>query len=82
MDMTYEILLKRIQESVDPNDGARVLVDRLWPRGRRRDAMELTDWYREASPSSVLRTQYHGDRSTCRASPRVVERSWAPGLTR
>jgi uncharacterized protein YeaO (DUF488 family) len=60
--MSYEIVLKRVQEPLDPNDGARVLVDRLWPRGRRRDAMELTDWYREASPSSLLRTQYHGDR--------------------
>lgn len=54
MDMTCEILLKRVQEPVDPNDGARVLVDRLWPRGRRRDAMELTDWYRGAPLKQAL----------------------------
>ena len=54
MDMTYEILLKRVQEPVHPNDGARMLVDRLRPRGRHRDVMERTDWYRGAPLKQAL----------------------------
>ncbi|MDX1466402.1 MAG: DUF488 family protein [Halomonas sp.] len=57
--MTYDIVLKRIYQSVDDEDGARVLVDRLWPRGKRREGLALTDWYRDASPSPALRRQYH-----------------------
>jgi len=57
--MSYDILLKRIYSSPSPDDGARVLVDRLWPRGKRRESLALTDWYRDASPSPALRRQYH-----------------------
>ncbi len=57
--MTYRIMLKRIYRPAEPADGARVLVDRLWPRGKRRESLALTDWYRDASPSLVLRRQYH-----------------------
>ncbi|SFT85273.1 DUF488 domain-containing protein [Halomonas saccharevitans] len=57
--MTYDIALKRIYQPVDAEDGARVLVDRLWPRGKRREGLALTDWYRDASPSPALRRQYH-----------------------
>ncbi|MDR5867035.1 DUF488 domain-containing protein [Halomonas koreensis] len=57
--MSHEIVLKRIYQAIDPGDGARVLVDRLWPRGKRRESLALTDWYRDASPSPALRRQYH-----------------------
>ncbi|GAB2784937.1 DUF488 domain-containing protein [Halomonas shantousis] len=57
--MPYDIVLKRIYSEADPHDGSRVLVDRLWPRGKRRDNLMLTDWYRDASPSNVLRRQWH-----------------------
>jgi uncharacterized protein YeaO (DUF488 family) len=57
--MDYDIALKRIYAEVDDADGARVLVDRLWPRGKRRESLALTDWYRDASPSPALRRQYH-----------------------
>ena len=57
--MSYDIVLKRIYRPADPEDGARVLVDRLWPRGKRRESLALTDWYRDASPSTLLRRQYH-----------------------
>lgn len=57
--MSYEILLKRIYSPQAPEDGARVLVDRLWPRGKRRESLALTEWYRDASPSPLLRRQYH-----------------------
>jgi len=55
----YEILFKRIYEPAATKDGARVLVDRLWPRGKRRDELQLTDWYRDASPSPALRRDWH-----------------------
>ncbi|WP_404297869.1 DUF488 domain-containing protein [Halomonas sp.] len=57
--MAYEIELKRIYLPIEVGDGARVLVDRLWPRGKPREALSLTDWYRDASPSPTLRRQYH-----------------------
>ncbi|WP_136247627.1 DUF488 domain-containing protein [Halomonas borealis] len=57
--MSLEIVLKRVYQAIEPDDGARVLVDRLWPRGKRREVLELTDWYRDASPSPTLRRQLH-----------------------
>ncbi|WP_342211946.1 DUF488 domain-containing protein [Halomonas sp. SH5A2] len=55
----YQIELKRVYAPVEESDGARVLVDRLWPRGKPRSALELTEWYRDASPSTELRRRYH-----------------------
>lgn len=55
----YDIVLKRIYSEAEDSDGARVLVDRLWPRGKPRESLGLTDWYRDASPSNVLRRQWH-----------------------
>ncbi|WP_163575997.1 DUF488 domain-containing protein [Halomonas faecis] len=57
--MSYEIVLKRVYAPATEDDGARILVDRLWPRGKRRESLALTDWYRDASPSPALRRQYH-----------------------
>ncbi|GED21868.1 DUF488 domain-containing protein [Halomonas halmophila] len=57
--MSYDIALKRIYHPVEPEDGARLLVDRLWPRGKLRESLALTDWYRDASPSPALRRLYH-----------------------
>jgi uncharacterized protein YeaO (DUF488 family) len=54
-----DIMTKRIYEAPSPSDGARVLVDRLWPRGVRRDAAELTDWLRDIAPSNELRALFH-----------------------
>ncbi|MBE0487439.1 MAG: DUF488 family protein [Halomonas sp.] len=57
--MTHDIVIKRIYQPIEAEDGARVLVDRLWPRGKPRETLALTDWYRDASPSPTLRRQYH-----------------------
>lgn len=57
--VSYEIALKRVYSPSEPTDGARVLVDRLWPRGKRRESLALTEWYRDASPSTLLRRQLH-----------------------
>ncbi|MCK2183418.1 DUF488 domain-containing protein [Halomonas getboli] len=57
--MSRDIVLKRVYQAPEPDDGARVLVDRLWPRGKRRESLQLADWYRDASPSPTLRRQFH-----------------------
>lgn len=53
------IALKRAYEPPAAADGYRVLVDRLWPRGLRRDAAQLDDWLKEAAPSEGLRRWFH-----------------------
>lgn len=58
-----EIRLKRIQDPVEKEDGRRVLVDRLWPRGIRKEAAALDDWPKELAPSRALRRWFHQDRS-------------------
>lgn len=49
------IQIKRIYDPPEPEDGRRVLVDRLWPRGVRKADAELDDWLKEAAPSDGLR---------------------------
>lgn len=53
--MTAEIRAKRIYDPPEPTDGARVLVDRIWPRGVRKEAVALTLWLKEVAPSTGLR---------------------------
>ncbi|MNQ51115.1 hypothetical protein D3C85_650830 [compost metagenome] len=55
------IRYKRVYEPVDKQDGQRVLVDRLWPRGCRKDALGLAAWLREVAPSDSLRKQFCHD---------------------
>jgi uncharacterized protein YeaO (DUF488 family) len=45
----------------DPEDGTRVLVDRVWPRGLRKDAARLDDWAKDVAPSTDLRKWYGHD---------------------
>jgi uncharacterized protein YeaO (DUF488 family) len=53
------ILLKRVYDEPSRTDGARVLVDRLWPRGISKEAAHLTAWLKDLAPSNELRTWYH-----------------------
>jgi uncharacterized protein YeaO (DUF488 family) len=55
----YQIHLKRVYDTAEKGDGARILVDRLWPRGKRREDLHLSDWYKDASPSPGLRRAWH-----------------------
>lgn len=55
------IRCKRVYDPIAADDGQRVLVDRLWPRGCRKEALELTVWLREAAPSTDLRRRFHQD---------------------
>lgn len=56
--MTFRVRTKRIYELPEASDGARVLVDRLWPRGVTKDAAQLTLWMKEIAPSPELRTWF------------------------
>jgi uncharacterized protein YeaO (DUF488 family) len=53
------IAVKRVYESVSRSDGARVLVDRLWPRGLRASELVLHEWLRDLAPSNELRKWLH-----------------------
>jgi len=53
------ILLKRVYEKPSPADGARVLVDRLWPRGVSQRAAALHAWLKDLAPSHGLRRWFH-----------------------
>jgi uncharacterized protein YeaO (DUF488 family) len=53
------VAVKRVYESVSPSDGARVLVDRLWPRGLRKSEVALQEWLRDLAPSNELRQWFH-----------------------
>jgi uncharacterized protein YeaO (DUF488 family) len=59
--MGTDIRVRRVYEEPSPEDGARVLVDRIWPRGLRKDAAGLDDWAKDVAPSTELRTWYHHD---------------------
>jgi uncharacterized protein YeaO (DUF488 family) len=54
-----DIRLKRIYETPTKDDGARVLVDRLWPRGIRKETAKLTLWLKEIAPTSELREWFN-----------------------
>ena len=56
-----EIQVRRVYDAPSPADGARVLVDRIWPRGLRKDAAHLTEWAKDAAPSTELRQWYGHD---------------------
>lgn len=49
------IVCKRIYEPSGPEDGYRVLVDRLWPRGLKREKAAIDEWLKDLAPSSELR---------------------------
>lgn len=50
--------MARVYEDVSPNDGQRVLVDRVWPRGVRKDDPRVGIWRKEVAPSKELREWY------------------------
>jgi uncharacterized protein YeaO (DUF488 family) len=56
--MRSPIRVRRVYEDPPADDGRRVLVDRLWPRGLSKEAAALDDWLRDVAPSAELRTWY------------------------
>jgi uncharacterized protein YeaO (DUF488 family) len=55
------IALKRVYEPATEEDGTRFLVERLWPRGVRKDALMLDEWLKDVAPSTELRRWFGHD---------------------
>lgn len=55
------IAIKRVYEPPATSDGCRVLIDRLWPRGLKKDDVTLDLWIKELAPSAVLRQWFGHD---------------------
>lgn len=53
--------IKRVYEEEEAQDGVRFLVERLWPRGMKKEALRLDGWLKDLAPSSELRTWYQHD---------------------
>lgn len=58
---TANIALKRVYEEPIPEDGTRILVDRLWPRGLSRARAHVDLWLKEGAPSKELRQWFQHD---------------------
>ena len=50
--------IKRVYEPPSPEDGERILVDRLWPRGPKKAEARIDRWMKEVAPSAALRTWF------------------------
>ena len=53
--MLHTIQLKRAYEKPKRDDGTRILVDRLWPRGLTKDKAKINLWLKDVAPSTALR---------------------------
>ncbi len=55
------IKIKRVYEGRSPDDGSRILVDRLWPRGLTKEKADVDLWLKEIAPSTELRKWFGHD---------------------
>ena len=68
-----QISVKRIYDRPEPNDGYRLLVDRIWPRGVSKERAALDAWMPEVAPSAELRRWFAHDVSRWREFKRRYE---------
>lgn len=61
MTETPLVRVRRVYDPPTQTDGMRILVDRVWPRGLRKDAAHLDEWCKQVAPSTQLRTWYAHD---------------------
>lgn len=54
-----KIVTKRIYDPPTSDDGYRMLVDRLWPRGMTKEKADLSEWNKDLAPSTALRVWFH-----------------------
>jgi uncharacterized protein YeaO (DUF488 family) len=59
----YDLMIqtRRVYETPEPSDGTRFLVERLWPRGMKKEALKLDGWLKEVAPSAELRRWFGHD---------------------
>ena len=55
------ISIKRVYEPSVPSDGVRFLVERLWPRGMRKESLKMNAWLKDIAPSGTLRRWFNHD---------------------
>ncbi len=56
-----KIQTKRAYDAPSASDGTRYLVDRVWPRGKKREDLEIKDWVKDVAPSNELRKWFGHD---------------------
>lgn len=56
-----DVRLERVYNDPTAEDGYRILVDRLWPRGLSKDKIKVDHWAKAVAPSTELRKAWHGD---------------------
>lgn len=56
-----KVKIKRVYEQPEKEDGTRILVDRLWPRGLTKEKAHVDLWMKEIAPSTELRKWFHHD---------------------
>lgn len=61
MAQEHEVRVRRVYEGPTYSDGARVLVDRIWPRGLSKERAALDEWCKSVAPSTALRQWYAHD---------------------
>ena len=54
-----DVVIKGVRDEPSPDDGRRVLADRLWPRGVSKEHAALDEWVKDATPSTALRRAFH-----------------------
>jgi uncharacterized protein YeaO (DUF488 family) len=55
--------IKRIYDSASSEDGKRILIDRLWPRGMKKEEAKFDEWVKDIAPSDQLRKWFSGVKS-------------------
>ena len=58
------VKIKRIYEPYSKDDGYRILIDRLWPRGIKKEEAHIDKWMKEIAPSTDLRKWFHQESET------------------
>ena len=61
LEANIMIRVKRAYDPPEPDDGPRFLVDRLWPRGMKKESLQIKDWLKEVAPSDGLRRWFGHD---------------------
>jgi len=81
------IRVKRVYDPASADDGRRFLVDRLWPRGIKKEALKIEAWYKDVAPSDELRGWYgHEAEKWCEFNARYfaeldqMPQAWRPLL--
>ncbi len=71
-----KIKIKRVYEQPEAQDGTRILVDRLWPRGLSKEKAEIDFWMKDAAPGNDLRKWYSHDPAKWEEFKRGILLSW------